>query len=334
MRHPGTSRARRSVAALLLLLAFASWSQEARDEWRLRAPAPVVALRPERLEGLEGYACASCHAETAREWAASAHGLAWVDEVYQSALQDKRRPQFCHGCHVPEPLLAQGDPPQRPKARDEARDQGVSCEACHLGEGGTILGPRGTPVEAHVSRQSEAMSAAGSIALCSACHGTNIGPVIGVAKDFEESDQAGRGRSCVGCHMAEVTRAFAAGDAPERTGRSHALQTPRDPTFLRRAFEVRWDESGVVIENRAGHRVPGLIGRVLSFRADLMDEAGAVVESVELEIDASAYLPVDGSRVLPLTREGHAVRLVGEHVEPRSDGPVVFLEESLSMERR
>jgi hypothetical protein len=44
--------------------------------------------------------------------------------------------------------------------------------------------------------------------------------------------------------------------------RSHALQTPRDPTFLRRAFAVRLDRSGggtaLVVENRAGHRVPGL----------------------------------------------------------------------------
>src|SRR6185503_17542859 len=101
--------------------------------------------------------------------------------------------------------------------------------------------------------------APGSNALCSACHAFNIGPVIGIAKDFATANLEGRGLSCVGCHMAPVERAWAS-DAPPRPGRSHAIQTPRDPAFLRLAFGTTVRTAGgkttLVLENQAGHRVP------------------------------------------------------------------------------
>jgi hypothetical protein len=296
----------------------------------LKTPAPAVALRPERVS-LEGYACAGCHAEVAAEWAASAHALAWVDEVYRQELKGKKRPELCHGCHAPEPLLA-GVLAPRPDAREEPRDLGVHCESCHQDETGAVLGPRGTSVEAHPSKLSEHQTPPGSNALCSACHGTNIGPVIGIAKDFETAGLAARGFSCVGCHMAPVERAWAT-DAPPRLGRSHALQTPRDPAFLRLAFGLELAAEGgrtrVVVRNRAGHRVPGLIGREIVFRAELLDAAGAVLEEQALTLDERAYLPVEGTREILFTKSGVRVRLRGLHADPRGKSPVTFLDETL-----
>lgn len=320
---------RRFLAITCLIVAATFPVQEA--SWELAPPAPVVPLHPEGLDDLVGYSCAGCHEELVHEWSQTAHAISWVDHVYQDALERKRRPELCHPCHVPEPLLLD-EPPMRPEARASDLRLGISCEACHLGEGGVVLGPRGTPTEAHDSTASERMTPGGSVALCAACHATSIGPVIGVAKDFLASGQAERGRSCVGCHMAPVDRAWAK-DAPVREGRSHAIQTPRDPSFLRRAFDPRWivsDEgSRVVLANRAGHRVPGLIGRELRFRAELLDDSGSVVERAELTIDASAYLPVDGTREIALEQEGHEVHLLGEHHDPRAEQPVVFLDERL-----
>lgn len=301
--------------------------------WDLAEPAPAVALRPSVLPELESYSCATCHAEVAREWAATAHGLSWIDEVYQEAVKDKRRPESCYGCHAPEPVLLEQNL-ARPKVREGDRRLGISCESCHAGAGGVVFGPRGTPVDAHPSEASPRMTSPGSNELCSACHSTNIGPVIGIAKDFAASDQASRGRSCVGCHMAPVERAWASGDSvPTRAGRSHALQTPRDPSFLRRAFAVSWRTDGaksrVVVENQAGHRVPGLIGREIRFKAELLDESKSVIERAELRLDATAYLPVDGTTEIPLKQAGAAVRLLGEHLDPRDEKPVVFLDEQL-----
>ena len=50
------------------------------------------------------------------------------------------------------------------------------------------------------------MTEKASSAMCSVCHSTNIGPVVGIAKDFETSKQAERGRSCIGCHMQAIER--------------------------------------------------------------------------------------------------------------------------------
>lgn len=300
----------------------------------LRPPAPAIALRPERLGGLADYACAGCHAEVTAEWAGTSHALAWVDEAYRAALKDKKRPELCHGCHAPEPLLA-GILGSKPETRAERRELGVDCESCHADEHGAMLGPRGTPVEAHASVLSPALSVPGSNALCASCHQTNIGPVIGIAKDFIAAGLETRGLSCVGCHMAPVERAWAT-DAPRRTGRSHALQTPRDPAFLRLAFGLELREvdgrSRVIVSNQAGHRVPGLIGRRIAFEAELLDGEGTSLETRTLELDERAYLPVDASREIRFTRAGASVRLKGLHRDPRAAEPVSFLEETLAAE--
>ncbi len=300
--------------------------------WDLVEPRPAVAFRPPALDALEELACSACHADVAREWAQSAHGLAWVDEVYRAEIADRKRPENCQPCHIPSPLLSEG-PPGRPRLRSEGLRFGVDCQTCHLGPGGVILGASGAPTEAHPTRRSEHLSEAGAVALCAACHAVNIGPVIGVAKDFEVSRQAERGRSCVGCHLALVERASAAGGVPRRV-RSHALQTPRDPSFLRRAFELSLVRDGaggrVVVSNRAGHRVPGLIGREIRLAAEALAEDGSVLERGSLTIDTRMHLPVDGQLSIPLARLGDAVRVVGQHLDPRAELPVQFLDERLT----
>jgi hypothetical protein len=196
-----------------------------------------------------------------------------------------------------------------------------------------MLGPRGTPTDAHATGVSTLLTGAGSNQLCATCHSTDIGPVIGVARDFVTSRQAERGRSCVGCHMGLVQRRGADGDeAGVREVRSHALQTPRDPAFLARAFSLRFetddDHSRLILTNQAGHRVPGLIGREITFRAELLDESGAVLEQAELVLDAASYLPVDGRRTLNFHARGTGVRVTGLHLDPRLKKRVTFLEET------
>lgn len=300
----------------------------------LDTPRPALALRPARLTDLQAGACATCHAEVSAEWAASAHGLAWVDETYQAALKNKLRPDLCYGCHAPERLLA-GLLGSRPGARATARERGVDCESCHADGSDTILGPRGTPVAAHPSAASEHLSLPGSNALCSACHATTIGPVIGIAKDFQQAGLAERGLSCVACHMAPVERVWADG-APPRTGRSHALQTPRDPAFLRRAFALEFhaDEprSRVVLCNQAGHRIPGLIGRELTFRFELLDGSGRVLEQQEIAFNHRAYFPVGATREVRFANAGVRARVIAEHLDPRDPTPMGFLDVTLAPE--
>jgi len=299
------------------------------DAWTLPHPAPVITIPAEAPE-LGSYGCASCHADVAAEWVGSAHGLSWLDRDYQESLTTKRVPASCHACHVPEPLLAGGELAPRVDAREDDLHLGVRCETCHLGPEGSILGPQGLATDAHASVRSEHFVGAGSTALCASCHSTNIGPVIGVAKDFETAEMAARGLTCVGCHMGPVERRWA-DDGEVRAARSHALQTPRDPAFLRLAFglTVRAEGGSVHLDvaNQAGHRVPGLVGRQITLRAELLDDAGATVASGELRIDERRYLPVDGSKSIELSGAGTTVRVVGLHQDPRAKEAVTFLDE-------
>jgi hypothetical protein len=177
------------------------------------------------------------------------------------------------------------------------------------------------------------MAGPGRNDLCSACHSTNIGPVIGIAKDYPDSRAAAAGTTCVDCHMAPLAEQP---EGAERAVLSHALQTPRDPAFLRLAFDVRARREDrrtvVVLGNRAGHRVPGLSGRSLRFDARVLDAAGKVVGEGTLELDTRSYLPVDDTTRLVVEAVGASLRLTGHHTDPRVDDPVPFLDETFPLD--
>ena len=309
----------------------------------LEVPRPIDGDERVHVGDLQALDCARCHAEVAAEWADTLHAFAWNDSFYQEELEGRRKPQSCHGCHIPQPVHVTGLD-SKPVPRDSDLHLGVSCEACHRGPEGEILGPRGTPTDAHPSRAAETFIGAGTDALCSSCHATFIGPVLGLARDFAGSAAAAAGASCVGCHMAPVERSFAttpgsdgAPDqvAPLRRGRSHSLQTPRDPAFLARAFSLAAAREGqqtvLTLSNQAGHRVPGLIGRELTFEVTLLDAAGGELERQELVIDASAPLTSEAPLRVTFAQPGASVRIHALHSDPRLLHPVPFLERTLAV---
>ncbi len=340
------------AAFLFLAQAAAVDSKATKPSAPLSTPAPADA-RGVPLEGLELISCTSCHADIVLEWATTLHGRAWVDEAYREELADVRRPESCHNCHIPEPLHLQlgadGALPQKPKTRDATLRNvpipdvdahfGVSCETCHRGPDGTILGPWGAPTDAHVSKKHASFLPESKSALCIACHATTVGPVIGIAKDFAESSPAAAGRSCVDCHMAPVERpaAVEAGKPahPARPGRSHALQTPRDPSFLARAFDITVERRGettvVVLTNASGHRMPGRVGRVFRFAAELLDAQGTVVATAKHAIETRFSFPADGTRELVLKGIGASVRVVATHEAPALPDDVKFVDVNIAV---
>lgn len=326
-----------ALAAAPLLLARGDGDDggAAAEEWVLETPAPEDDGVPAAVEGWESISCAGCHEQIAREWAGTRHALSWIDPHYQKALKGLRRPKSCHGCHVPEPLHPE-PLPQKPEARgeEEQRGHGITCETCHAGPDGTVLGPWGAATEAHRSVRSASFTAEGQDRLCIACHATNIGPVIGVARDLVERDEPARGQSCVGCHMAPVERPAAMDPetddpSPVRAGRSHALQTPRDPRFLRLAFGLRAVDDGsevaLVVTNRCGHRLPGLDTRRIELSVTALDAQGATREERTFTIDKQAFLPAGGELRIPLARPAAKLSVRGLHHAPGFAAPVEFL---------
>jgi len=335
-------------AAPLALLALAAGPQEdggTPAEWQARL---VDTGRSARLDALEGDTCLACHREVGEEWRASMHALAWQDERYQHELKSIRRKKSCYGCHVPVALAA-ADRGARPEPREELRHLGVHCTSCHLAaDGATVLGPRGLATDAHPSERSELFDHERGSALCVQCHDTTVGPVIGVAKDFVDTEQTELGLSCVGCHMPGLERPWAnAPDVaqgagaeadsawPARPARSHRLMTPRDPEFLAEAFlfRAKTDDGRTVleIENQCGHRVPGLLERSITFRAKVRDAAGGAAGAAELVIDSRAFLPVEASLELEVEAEGATLELEGWHRAPGAREPVLFLERRFAL---
>ena len=357
-RPSGVRRSRTNLGAgalalgLLALARAAGVAQEgAREEepppFVLAEPAPIADGVPAEAPGWRSMSCARCHVAIAREWAGTRHALAWIDPHYQEALAKVRRPESCRACHIPAPLhgaeqLAGAALPTQPAVRERRLHHGVDCRACHEGPQGELLGPYGATTYAHESVRSESFTAEGSNRLCAVCHATHIGPVVGVAKDFVASDQAARGRSCVGCHMAPLERSAAHdpdgdGPSPVRKGRSHALQTPRDPAFLRQAFgfelERRGERSVLRVENRAGHRVPGLEGREIELVATAFDPRGDRRAEQRFVLSKDSYLPVEQPLELWFELPAERVHLRGIHRASGFAEPVEFLALELEPEQ-
>ncbi len=294
------------------------------------------------LATVEAVSCTECHRAIALEWADSLHARAWVDPIYQKAVKKKRRPSSCYGCHIPLPLHS-GDLAKKPKPRSaesEPLEHGISCRSCHEGPDGEILGPFGAETEAHRSVQSPSFVGAGRDQLCASCHRTNIGPVIGVAKDFESTRQADRDRSCVGCHMSFEIRELAESDPNgpkiERKGRNHRINGPSDPEFLERAFQLSLEaEEGALrlrIANGAGHRVPGLIGRRFELTGRLLDEEGQELASQTATFDTFSYLDVTKPFEWVFKGTGAVLTVTGLHFPTEKSRPIPFLNERFEIE--
>jgi hypothetical protein len=277
--------------------------------------------------------CGKCHTEIHAEWQDRAHAKAWTDPIYQAALKDKKRPELCYPCHIPTLVLDKLG--SRPGTRDDLREEGVTCVSCHKRDG-AMHGPFGAKTDAHPSEKNPAFTDAGSTMLCASCHRTKIGPVLPVAKDFEEAKMAEQGKSCVGCHMVEVERHLAVSMVTgqpvgeKRKGRKHDVLGPNDPEFCGKAFRITARTDGkdavLMVENEAGHRVPGLTLRKFVFAVRCLDGSNkALGDGARFEISSENELLATEKREfrLPAPAGLELLEVTVEHMfEDQSRGVV------------
>lgn len=251
--------------------------------------------------------CALCHGQIHKEWKGSVHGTAWTNEHYQKSLESVRIPRLCYPCHAPTNVL--GKLGARPKTRKENRAEGVTCVSCHK-KGDTIHGPFGAETDAHPSEKHPAFSPKGSYDLCASCHDKRIGPVLPLARDFKASGLMDKGKSCIGCHMAAVERPIAFSPVTGKPsgkplkGRSHALRGPMDAKFAAKAFRIgvaRVDGNlELSVENKAGHRVPGLTLREFRVRVTWRDGKGKDLRTDQVVFSSENLLKATEVRRFPL----------------------------------
>ena len=232
--------------------------------------APATASHTVEVDPDAAKTCGMCHTEFYEEWSHGLHAEAWTDPIYQESLKSKRKPQNCHGCHIPDDVHKRLG--KKPKPRDSHLDEGVTCVSCHksTASGDAIMGPFGAQTDAHPTAKNPAFTGAGSNHLCASCHDTKIRPVLPVARDHKAYREAlgDKAKNCVECHMPAVTRHLSVSMVTgkpvgeERETRRHKILGPGDVEFLAKGFEMgaRAADGNVIvsIKNLAGHRIPGL----------------------------------------------------------------------------
>ncbi|MHC4078320.1 MAG: multiheme c-type cytochrome [Planctomycetota bacterium] len=332
----------RSAAAIILLVMLPSVAFVGLDVDPTKATG---CARPQDF--ISAKKCGECHKAIYKEWQSSAHSRAWVSEIYQRKLKEKKErhkrkaePKVCYDCHIPQSVLKRlGKKPRRRKD-EKTFHEGITCVSCHEKDG-NIHGPFGSKTDAHPVEKDPVFTAGNVYGLCASCHDRDIGPVLAVGRDFKAAGLAAKGKSCIGCHMPEVERHIAVNAlgkpvGEKRKGRRHRVRGPRDKEFLVKAFKLGARRNGtdveVTVENQAGHKVPALTLRKFVFHVRQLDKGGKELAQGKFELHHENLLKVTEKRHFPFPLKAgvHQLEIRAEHV---FEGQVVaeFLKTSLDL---
>jgi hypothetical protein len=288
--------------------------------WSTRAPGGLVALDigTHDPELLDSTTCRPCHTAAYDEWAASRHGEAWTNGIFQREYREKPQ-KWCVNCHAPtEAQVAEVAAGEGALAR-----QGVGCAACHVRGGRLVSRQRGAG-----SPHATVVDASfGSPAFCADCHQFGF-PALGgdgeplritahpmqhTVAQFAASRYA-KTHECLDCHASPGGHAFRGGHAKEMLERALAASICRSGERVQ-----------VSLENRgAGHNFPTgdlhrhLVARV--WRPSAPEALFEIFIGRQFEDDpAGGKLTTWDSTLAPGQRRDFAVelaRLAGEADEP------------------
>jgi nitrate/TMAO reductase-like tetraheme cytochrome c subunit len=287
------------VATLTMSLVYVGVAQ--------RDPATTAEMRGHLVDG----ECADCHNEIWAEWEASGHAKAWTSELYQQLRTQYDAPADCDACHAPQPLQITGVG-HMPQLRDDDRDRGVDCLACHLGPEGQMHGPHNDPSPFHAIKRESALYTR-RITVCESCHGQKTAMAHNQVAEFRESRSAKQAETCQRCHMPETTRKASKFSRRAKRSGTHSFLGSRSQEWLESALRldyVRTPEGlTVYVMNSAAHAVPAAPLRAVQIGILITAGTGDVLYS-----DVKLYthpLDVDGSVIDPTASDD---RLTAEEV--------------------
>lgn len=205
--------------------------------------------------------CGACHKAIYAEWTASWHGRAMTDPLFLR-LSDGLKQEECIRCHAPVPLREM-DNWETPIARNDRREDAVSCLSCHQ-SGDRVAGPFETtgpcrPIQDDAQRD--------PTKVCFACHNQHKTGEEWLAGPYAPDAPAPRkaeAKTCLDCHMPWVDRPLVDG-GPVRRGRMHTWPGGHSMDQLKKAgkvdVECRAVEGGTEIRTwltnvGAGHNIP------------------------------------------------------------------------------
>lgn len=169
--------------------------------------------------GTSAAACRECHEAIYQEWSRSAHAAAFTREEYRRASRDHPEGK-CLRCHVPASLDRINEMPVRARHRDE----GVTCEGCHL-KGDAYAAPKQFTAYTDHPVVEEPLLVKSDF--CGKCHEA-------IFKQWSDAPvKPAERKTCQQCHMAAVRRRTVSGSAWHRLhkrgeGRRHdfAMERP------------------------------------------------------------------------------------------------------------
>jgi hypothetical protein len=243
-----------------------------------------------------------------------------VRELGYLKVFDRTR-KACVNCHAPANVLDLGGtaPPSAgeplgvectpnllreprgtiPAPRSDDAGLGVDCTSCHVSRRG-VTGAGGHPTTAHETvvdpRFQSAVLAAET--LCRTCHRATV-------EAWKRTDLAGRGVTCLECHMPETMAPSVAG-GPERRRRSHRFAADKDAAMLERAVNasltVTTDRLARfrITNDRVGHYLPSG-GNWLSVEIRALDASGRMLKRIVEGFGKDEALILD---VWPFNRDG------------------------------
>lgn len=245
------------------------------------AATPAAKAKPARFESAAE--CGSCHKAIYAEWKESWHGKAMVDPLFLR-LSDGLKQEECIRCHAPVPLREM-DNWETPIARNDRREDAVSCLACHQ-SGDGVAGPFETtgpcrPVKDDAQRD--------PVKICFACHNQHKTGDEWLAGPYAPDAPAPRkteAKTCLDCHMPWVERPLVDG-GPVRRGRVHSWPGGHSMEQLKKAGKVDVEctvgDAGTEIRTwltnvGAGHNIPtDARHRSFDVYVKVWDAAGNVV---------------------------------------------------------
>jgi hypothetical protein len=306
------------------------------------------------LLGQTSEACGVCHSRHLGEFKRSPHANAWTSEAFQAELGAVGTADFCAGCHAPASVWQEVDtrpqaepgPPGQPRAeapvdfdailaaaptaREDVREDGVSCGSCHLvkvfspaGRREDFVGPYHT-AEGHGGVEAEEFR---TLRMCGSCHGRDpadyVPPDVTPGVDYHHARAVpvafNYGVSeCWSCHMprqsGRLVQLRTYRDLPERQVGSHTFEGDR---FERLGESVEYAASGnrLRITNRGvGHPLRVRLGTTYQLEV-VASRGGTEIGKHEAEILGVGGLPMGDTLevALPLDIQAGdtlAVRLV------------------------
>ena len=267
------------------------------------------------LPSLSSATCGSCHVEHLAEWKTSIHAAAWTDPQFVEERK-KGAEWLCINCHTPlrvqhEKLvvsLVDGDVEKpisvkNPEFDANLQQEGITCAGFHVRNGAIHSADRANRAAFATHPVVKDSSFDDGTTLCLRCHqavaeypGKAFVCTFNTGNEYREGPYPAEGKTCVSCHMPEVTRSPAVG-APERLGHQHywrgaGIPKQRDgtapplaanPPGLAIAVRVERTPTAntLVVKRtnaRAGHRLPtGDPERFITTEIQFDDVSGAIV---------------------------------------------------------